>query len=520
MMPLCLFVLLQSAVSGAGISGSIIDAGSPFNQPLDFARVELSQDSRSSLVVRTGIDGKFLFPQLVPGRYRLSVKREGFIRKSATVVLAANQRRNDLLFALDAAPSIFGHVRDPHGVGMPNVLVEAVEVVYGPRGDRSLATAQSAFTDDRGEYHLYWIDPGEYYIRASTLPAPAGTTASTPPLSFAPTYFPGSRDPRDAALVRLELGFNLSAFDFKMQPSTPIELRGHVSIEATGEGVGTTITVVPAGAVASIQKFTGMSVSNVPPSLAAGDFVMQGMQPGTYMVSAQYSVSQETLTVRKKITLGTSERSLILQLSAGTTVSGLVEQSGAVANLGSARVALFPVDPDFPFPQYAAIGENGQFAGQRVPPGDYSIQLLNLPDDIYVKSARSGDVDILSKPLRIDWSPPLPITVDLAADGGRIEGTVLDRSNHPFSDAVVVLAPDSSRRNSPEQFRVTRSEDDGRFSLRGIPPGVYKLFTWQNVKPNQYMDPAFLQRFELTGLTVEVTAGNSGTATITFQPGN
>ena len=520
MTALALILLLQAAGTAPSISGSVIDAASPFKQALDTARVELSQDSGASLVVRTNIDGRFLFPQLVPGRYRLTIKRDGFIRKSATIVLGANQQRNDLVFALDAAPSIYGHIRDPHGVPMSHVLVEAVGVVYGPRGDRSLAAAESAITDDRGEYHLYWLDPGEYYIRASMLPGQPATPGGALPLTFAPTYFPGSRDPRDAALVRLELGFNLSAFDFKMQSSTPIELRGHVSIEATGEGVGTTIKAVPAGAVASIQQFTGMSISNVPPSLAAGDFVVPGMQPGTYMVTAQYSTSQESLAVRKKVTLETSERSLILQLSPGTTVRGQVEQSGTIPNLSSARVALFPVDPDFPFPQYSTIGENGQFAVERVPPGDYSIQILNLSEDIFVKSARSGDDDILSKPLRIDWSPPLPIDVGLSTNGGRVDGVVLDRGNQPFSDAAIVLAPEESRRNFPDQFRVTRSEDDGRFTIRGIAPGVYKLFAWRTLKANEYLDPSFLQRYEPVGLTIEIAPGSTGVATITVISGN
>ena len=197
-----------------------------------------------------------------------------------------------------------------------------------------------------------------------------------------------------------------------------------------------------------------------------------------------------------------------------------MEQSGTIPNLGSARVALFPVDPDFPFPQYSSIGENGQFAVERVPPGDYSIQILNLSDDIFVKSARSGDDDILSKPLRIDWSPPLPIAVGLSTNGGHVDGVVLDRGNRPFSDAVIVLAPDESRRTFPDLFRATRSENDGRFTIRGIAPGVYKLFAWQNLKANEYLDPSFLQRYESVGLAIEVVPGSSGVATISVITGN
>jgi hypothetical protein len=191
-----LLLLFQAAAPRAAISGSVVDVGTPYLQPLFDARVELIRPSGSPMVSRTDANGRFAFSGLPSGRYRVSVTRDGYQRKSASIELATGQQRSDIVMALDLAPTLFGHVRDPYNIPIANVVVEAIKVVYGPRGDRSVESVESALTDDQGEYHLYWLDPGDYYIRASSLELkPGAEIPGNPPSyavlpSYAPTYFP------------------------------------------------------------------------------------------------------------------------------------------------------------------------------------------------------------------------------------------------------------------------------------------------------------------------------------------
>jgi hypothetical protein len=127
-------------------------------------------------------------------------------------------------------------------------------------------------------------------------------------------------------------------------------------------------------------------------------------------------------------------------------------------------------------------------------------------------------LDILSKPLHVDYAASDPLRVVLGTDGGRLDGIVVDGANQTFAIAQVVLIPDANRRNSPSMFRAVMSGEDGRFTLRGIPPGDYKLFAWQRIEPNAYMNPNYLVGFEPLGMPLSILPGSAGTVSVRLIP--
>jgi hypothetical protein len=505
MIAILIGLLLQAAaIPKASISGVVIDGGAPYIQPLFHARVQLERDSGSPIVMRTGDDGRFVFSGLSSGRYRLTVTYDSFIRQTATVAVTAGQDRNDIRIALQYAPTIVGRVKDLDNAPIQGLLVEAMKVTYGPRGDRSVVAVVSAFSDDRGEFHLYWLDPGDYYLRASSPQSRTGTvTGQTPPV-YAPAYYPGFQDPRGATKFQVRIGTQLSAYDFKLQPSNFAGLRGQVSNDATGAPVASTITLTPEGAVASTQKYEGRSSVSVPPTRDDGAYLISGVPPGTYVVTASANVGGESLRYAQKVTLK-AINSLNLLLSPGVSVNGrIVTENGSALDVRAARVVLESIDPDLPSPAAAAVDAKGQFSAGRVGAGDYSIRLLGLTGGTYLKSATSGETDILAKPLQVDTASPMPIRIELGSDGGNLEGAVYDNADHLYEGAKVVLAPDAARRNLPNQFFLAESGDGGRFTIGGIPPGEYKLFAWPSLEPNAFMDPSFMENFERLGVTVNI----------------
>ena len=72
----------------------------------------------------------------------------------------------------------------------------------------------------------------------------------------------------------------------------------------------------------------------------------------------------------------------------------------------------------------------------------------------------------------------------------------------------MVLVPDPKRRDRPELFQRTSSDTSGHFSLKGISPGEYKLFAWEDVESDAYQDPEFLQPFENQGESVTIREGS------------
>jgi len=114
------------------------------------------------------------------------------------------------------------------------VYDEAGEPIEGSRiralrqsyegNQRQFVQAATAVTNDRGEYRLYGLSPGHYYVSATYTPAlaseVAGATAAQPTAGsileegYAPTYYPGTNDPSRAVPVALGAGEEVRGFDF------------------------------------------------------------------------------------------------------------------------------------------------------------------------------------------------------------------------------------------------------------------------------------------------------------------
>ena len=41
----------------------------------------------------------------------------------------------------------------------------------------------------------------------------------------------------------------------------------------------------------------------------------------------------------------------------------------------------------------------------------------------------------------------------------------------------------------PRLFKTAATDQDGHFTMRGLPPGPYKIFAWEELDPFAYFDP-------------------------------
>jgi len=64
-------------------------------------------------------------------------------------------------------------------------------------------------------------------------------------------------------------------------------------------------------------------------------------------------------------------------------------------------------------------------------------------------------------------------------------------------------------------YKSQSTDQYGRFDLRGIAPGDYKLFTWDEVEEGAWEDADFLKTFEETGEKVSVQEGDSKSVNLT-----
>jgi len=483
------------------ISGLVVKSTLEVIQPLANARVELI-DGPTQRIVRTDSGGNFAFKSLPPGTYRIAVTRDGFIRQEygqrvpnapySQIVLNSGQQISDVVFVMQAAPTIAGSARDEYGDVVPNAVIQAVRKGFDPRGKRTLTLVASTLTDDRGQYRLYWLDPGDYLVSAGS---PAHSE-----YAYLQTYFPGFENPADAETIPLRTGHDVHGVDFKIIRGKNVVVEGYLTNTA-GVYSGASITLQTPGNVSGIALYSG----DVTPDRFEGRFTIAGVTPGTYIVSAfqtalgkqYFGYTREVVRSRKGDDLFGPVR---IRLVPAIDVKGrFAVASNTPFNLGNTRVALESVEPVLPSPARVAVGRDGTFTLKDVPQGQYLVTVTGLPENVYIKDG--DDVP------EIPGAGYKPLQLVLGIDGTEVDGVVLDRSRQPRFGVQVVLVPEGERRLLRNHYRTTTSDPDGRFILRGVPPGNYTAFAWETVEPYAYLNSDFVAEQETAGTKVSIPAG-------------
>src|SRR5262245_12096457 len=137
------------------------------NETLSKAVVVLFTDDRDARLVASATteeDGRFDFSGVRPGRYRLFVTRTGYVRPAMTITIVSGQSV-DLRLPMASTGAIYGAIFDNKGEPLGNVEVQAFKASFSG-GQRVLRGVQSVHTNDLGEYRLFWLPPGRYYLAA------------------------------------------------------------------------------------------------------------------------------------------------------------------------------------------------------------------------------------------------------------------------------------------------------------------------------------------------------------------
>src|SRR2546428_13536750 len=76
------------------------------------------------------------------------------------------QKLRGVVIQLMPAGTLTGRVFDRDGEPLANVSVEALKYSY-QEGQRVMNVVQTARTNDLGEYRLFWLQPGQYFVSAT-----------------------------------------------------------------------------------------------------------------------------------------------------------------------------------------------------------------------------------------------------------------------------------------------------------------------------------------------------------------
>ena len=554
---------------------------------------------------KTGADGRFSFTNLKEGKYRLvSVSIGGMYQpaeygqrdprgRGLNFPLAAGQALKDAKLEMAPTGAITGRITDENGQPVGHARVSAL-VPRVENGRRYLAIVGTVHSDDRGNYRLFWLPPGRYYVAArladltrrsvSVLVFPPGRInsndeASTPIISrrrlpsgefeeetTGMVYYGGVLEPDRAKPLEVFPGETFAAADIPLgigkMPASHI--RGSV-LDSNGQPAKSAfLRAIPRQWSPSVMILTATADSN-------GNFDIMGAVPGSYAVFAVTTAPAFLTDIQRaslmaagldptRVVAGITSELGYAPVDVGNAqVSGIkintvrgIGLSGRVVIEGRPAMAegdpalakivvslrrdpnlLYMPDAMIPLPQppippgattvpprpvNGQVNDKGAFnilAGL----GDFQVNVTEIPSNAYVKSVRMGNVDVQSGGLQIGGPVDNPLEVVIGTDGGEITGTAVNDRAEVQANVVVALVPESPLlRRRFDLYRSATTDFAGKFRLRNIPPGAYKMFSWPYVESDAWQEAQFLQPYESLGKLITVREGSSQETQVKVTP--
>ena len=508
--------------SRASIEGVVIQSGAAAGQQqLPDARVELKP---GNLSVFTRADGTFTFRNLAPGRYTISVTHDGFIpqedrRRGLTVsglsiTVAAGQTLKDILLPMIPAPVVSGSVFDPYGAPAAAALVRAYLRQYTPYGTK-LHIVKSGMTNDMGEFRLFGLNFGEYFVSAGYGDRERAAAVGRAQLSanvsraddgYATIFYDGAEDISWARAVHLAPGSNPPSLSIYFRSPARFKISGYVVPRVAG----TKIVLAPKGSDLTESDYF------IQPD-ATGAFDIRGVSPGSYLLLATATAADGDMSsyvIPVNLTDSDIEGVRVV-LQETMEISGRVFSEGNPREgFSGLHVKLTRSSTEFDQEIDARTDPDGAFTLEHVFPfAEYDIAVEPLPPGTYVKGIFSPASTIFAGKSRLTPLQPLGIRLAPAPDSLEVHVT---KGSDPAAGVQVVLVPEPTLRRRPDRYITGFTTESGDLRLAAVPPGQYTAYAFEQIEPGAYYvfayNPAAENRFR--DRAVPVTVGESGTKTI------
>ena len=512
------------------LAGTAVDAitGAPLSKVEVIAQHLGGREPGAS----TTTDGKgnFRIVDVDPGQYHIFARRNGYLgtyygaRKSSrevtTIALTAGQTLGNLQIKMIPFGVIAGTVRDSDGDPVTHVMVE-LSTAKLSNAQRSVDGYDSAETNDLGEFRFADLPAGLFYlsVKPSKLDGIRGVDHS--PKSDAPreypifTFYPDASDPGAAVPIDLDAGAHFTNANITVRTGALYTITAHVESPPgtkTQAALKYSAADLYTDAYGSGDKEGVVKIAGVP----SGSYILQvdATQNKPFDGTVELYTDEGScsrLFVPVVVDRGNIE-GLRIDLKGCATVTGhvILDEQKAAQKIGNLRFV--SIDPDAKGSS-VVVKNDGTFRIE-VSSGHHSIGLSGMASQhLYVRSIRLGNQDILREGFSASPSEQVDIEVVLASDGGTVSGTVNSPGDKPAGGSTVVLIPNDPALRSRRDFTWnTIADQTGHFEFKGVAPGEYKAFAWDDIEDNGWFDPEVLRNVEGKGVSVNVRATEASPA--------
>jgi hypothetical protein len=533
---------LLEALRGRGPGGRAGEAVSAGADPV----AALAATLRVVQAAQTDDQGRYEVKGLAAGRYLVSASKTGFVtvnfgqrrplRPGTPIELGDGQRLEHVNFVLPRGSVIAGHIFDEDGEPLARAGVTVWRYQY-QGGERRLVAAGSDQTDDRGQYRVYGLPPGEYVVSAvarlfarpvERLLAFAG---QAPPaesdedtLGYAPTYYPGVTTAAQATPVAVGLGQEAANVDFQLQLVKLARVSGVL--------YGSDGTPLAGGVVLLQPDEAGAARADTITARARADgaFTIDNVPPGRYTLFARNRPGRDQppdYAVVPVVVAGADLGNVSVVLTPGATVSGTIafdpNASTTPRSLAGFRVTVPALDP-LPVAgnQPARVNEDGTFTVAGIPPGRHAIRAPSPPAPWVLQAVIVDGRDVTDTPIELGAGQRVTgVQVVFTDRVTELVGSVRDERGDPvIGFTVIAFSTDPATwRAQSRTIHAAQPDQTGAFRIRGLPPGSYYLVATDDVEPGEWFDAAFLQEAQKSAVRVTLAEGQTTSQDLTVKTG-
>ena len=549
---------LDSTTGSASMSGRVVtrDSGTVVKRAMV---ILASEDTRDGQTVQTDENGRYQFTALPAGQYTVRVTKPGFIgisygqthprQPALPIQIDAGQQLQQVNIALPRGSVITGQVVDEDGEPMATAIVQVLRYAYR-QGQRQIERASSDSTDDRGQYRVFDLEPGDYFVSV-VLPSRrvrfagggpgrrgirggrdgrggvagpvvqfAESGADPDAVGFAPTYYPGVTMLRDATPLTVGLSQEVSGVSFAAQVVRMARVNGRVFGPDGAPAFGTQVLLT--AAATTMGRALRLPLSGRVGR--DGYFEVNGVPPGSYTVQAAPGRSRrggDQLYANQRIAVdGQDITDLTLMLRRGAEIRGRLRfdrNQPDWSDLERLRVTTSPLDPNpTPFGRRGAAGAgveaDGSFTLSDIGGGRRLIRMNRLPDNLQLKAVYVDGRNVIDAP--IEFYPVQTVsnvTLVLTEQITELTGMVHDDRGDALTAFTVIAFSTDEQLWQPQSRHImaSRPNQNGQYRLRGLPPGNYLLSAVELVEQGEWFDPRFLGNLRRQAARVTLREGES-----------
>lgn len=462
--------------------------------------------------------GAFEFIDLKPGRYQLSASKGGYVQMQfgqrralvpgSTIELEAGDEIDRLDIHLPPGAAIEGRVLDEFGEPVVDAVVMTLRSQFAGGRKRLGAAGRVLTTDDQGEFRLFGLPPGTYYLSAALMTGQNAGDASGRE-GYAPTYFPGTVDLAAAQPIVLEEGEQRKSADVVLSLVKTASVAG-----ATRDSQGRAFA---SGSVSAVNVVGGFPMPVASAAIAGdGSFRLSNVPPGVFTIVASTPAGADgsrQMAVQRLSISGEDVAGLVLAAPQPSTVAGIIERDSTDSDPlpPFVQLRLTPADP------IEDAGESGWLVrtnpdrsfNSSVRPGNIRVEMVNAPG-WFVSRVLQGGRDVTDTGILVTaGEAAADVQVVLTRRVTTVTGDVVDSSRQPSYDYTVVAFV---RDRALWTFRsrhvaAARPDQHGSFTIRGLPAGDYLIAAIDHVEQGESHDVEFLDGIRDRAQPVSLDAG-------------